>query len=79
MFIPNNPFAEAVIQDIINANSTRIAQTFFHTLFNTGSMTNFYAMSSSFPLAHHHFEKCKNSTIEDNTNQPLDNLVSAQK
>lgn len=35
MFIPNDPLAEIAIQNIVNANSARAAQTSFKTLFNS--------------------------------------------
>ncbi len=36
-------------------------------------------MGSSSRLAYHHSEKCKDSNIEDDTNQPLDDLAPEQK
>lgn len=79
MSIPNNLLAEVAMQDIINANSTRIAQTSFNNLFNIESMTNFYIMGSSSLLACHYSEKYKNMTIEDKKSQPSDDLVQVQK
>ncbi len=67
------------MQDIVNADNVKANQTAFNTLFNTENMANFYAMRSSSPLACHHSEKCEDSNIEDETSQPLDNLVPRQK
>lgn len=47
MSILDHLLAKAAIQDIINADSNKTAQTFFHTLFNTESMANFYVIGFS--------------------------------
>ena len=67
------------MQDIVNADSARAAQTFFNTSFNTDSMANFYTIDSSFLLACHHFEKNENLIIEDSNSQPLNDLAQALK
>ncbi len=79
MSIPNDPLAEIAIQNIVNADSARTTQTPFNTSFDTESITNLYAMGSSSPLACDHSEERENSTIEDDTSQPPDDLASGQK
>ncbi len=79
MSIPNDPFAEIAMQDIVNSNSARATKTPFSTLFYTQSMVNFYAMGSSCPLTCYHSEEREDSTIEDDTSQPLDDLALGRK
>lgn len=66
MSIFNDLLVEFVIQDIISANSTRIIKPFFNTLINIQSMTNFYAIDSSFLLTCHYSKEHKNSSIKNN-------------
>ncbi len=79
MFIPDDPLAEIVIQDIVNADSARATQTFFNTLFNMESMANFYIMGSSSPLACHNSEEREDSNIEDDISPLLDDLAPGRK
>lgn len=67
MSIHNNLLAKLAIQDITSANSARAAKLFLNTLFDTKSIINFYAISSSFPFTCYHSKECKNSNIKDNT------------
>ncbi len=69
MSIPNNPLAEIAMQDIVNADSARVTQSLFNTLFVMENMANFYVMNSSSPLACHYFKERKDSNIEDDTSQ----------
>lgn len=75
MSILNNPLAEITIQDIVNANSARATYNAFNTIFNMENMSNFYAINSISSLACHHSEEHKDSNIEDDTSQPLDDLA----
>lgn len=79
MSIPDNPWAEIAIEDIVNADSTKATQTLFNTLFDTESIANFYAIGSSSLLAYYYSEEYKDLTIKDNTSQPPDDLVHRQK
>ncbi len=80
MSIPDDPLAEIAMQDIaVNANSTRATQTPFSISFDTESMTNFYAMGSSSPLTCYYPEEHEDSTIEDDTSQPPDDLAPRRK
>ncbi len=79
MSIPNDLLAKIERQDIVNADSARATQTPFNTLFDTESMANFYAIGSNSLLARHYFAERKDSNIEDDTNQPPDNLAPGQK
>lgn len=63
MSIPNDPLAEAAMENIGNADSAKPTQTSFNTLFDTKSMTNFYTIGSSSPLAYHYSKKRENSII----------------
>ena len=79
MSISNDPLAEIAMQNIVNANSAKATQTPFNTSFDTESMTNFYAMGFSFPLAYYYSEEHEDSTIEDDTSQPPHNLALGRK
>lgn len=79
MSILDDPLAELAMQDVISANSARAAEPSFNTSFDTESIANFYAMGSSSPLTCHYSEERENSSIEDNTSQPADDLAPGQK
>ena len=73
--IPDDPLAEIVMQDIVNADSIRASQILFNTLYDIENMANFYAMGFSSSLACYHSEKREDLTIEDDTSQPPDDLA----
>ena len=65
--------------DIVNADSAKVTQTSFNTLFEIENMANFYAIGFSSLLTCYHFEEYKDLTIENNTSQPPNDLALRQK
>lgn len=79
MSISNNLLAKLAMQDIISVNNTRAIEPFFNILFDTKSITNFYAIDSSFILTYYYSKERENSIIKDNISQQIDDLVLRQK
>lgn len=80
MSISDNVSIEDTMQGIARADSAKIINTSFNTSFDTESLADFFAMSSSSPLPSEPLSKaCGSMFIKDNTTLPCKNLALVQK